>query len=53
MNLRKLVEHAARFAGLPLTAVPSAAVSDKQIEDSYARDLDAEKPKPATDGEVA
>lgn len=52
----KLRAHACWFSWLPLTSVPSAAVDDGQTEawsrEMYARDLQAEKPKPAAD-EVA
>lgn len=44
--LRKLCEHAYRFAGLAELLVPSAAVDDEQVEawsrELYQRDLDNE-----------
>jgi hypothetical protein len=45
--LRALRAHACRWASLPLTSVPSAAVSDEDTaqwsRESYDRDLEGER----------
>jgi hypothetical protein len=54
-RLDKIRAHACRWAMLPLTSVPSAAIDDEQIalwsSEMYERDLDADKP--TRTGEVA
>jgi hypothetical protein len=49
--IEHLIRHARRWADLPLTSVPSAAVTDDDTaewsRDSYSRDLDGEKIDPA------
>lgn len=38
-HLHRLADHARRFAGLELTAVPSAAVSDDDNDNEYTGDM--------------